>query len=568
MRARLSALIASPHVLWFAVALALVLALPTIFVGEFLDDHLMRAWALDPTRPIWDGFRFGLPGHSATLRERGMLGWWSSDRFSLRLFRPLSSLTHALDYRSWPDAVALMHLENVLIYVGLVVLVTRLVERVQGPGPVVGVAAILFAIDGIHGASVGWISARNSLLALGFGLVMLLAHLRWRPCRSEERGSWLWAALACLAFGLALLSAEAGLCSFGFVLAWSLCFEDGPLPRRLLPTLPYLGLRAAVARGPCVPGVWRLGSSIYLDPSSAPLTIGVHALLYPPAMSASQLALPLADMIVGAPAILYLLVLIFAGLAWVLAPLIRDNPRAQFWLASMLFVAVPIAVTYPTGRSMLPVSVGGAALVALAFVRRHELGPRLRRLALSFVFGCKFILAPLMFVPVAFSSQMFEPPHRAIAASLPDDAELCVVLNPPLEMTAFYPEAIRVGEGRRWPAHVYYLFAGMSAVEVERVGPRSLELSSDEGWAASGIDRFSRDWNRGFSLADEVVLERAVVRVDAVSQDGRPLRVRVDFDRDLNGIAIFGFGRDGADGLELEPWRPVLGERATFQASL
>ncbi len=110
-----------------------------------------------------------------------------------------------------------MHVENVLLYALLTWLVGRLIQAVHGPGLAAGIAALVFAIDESHALTVMWIAGRNTLLAAVFGILAVRAHLRWRE-RATAR-SWPHALAASLWFALALASGEAGLCSFGYVLA-------------------------------------------------------------------------------------------------------------------------------------------------------------------------------------------------------------------------------------------------------------------------------------------------------------------------------------------------------------
>ena len=565
--------LASRHAPALAAVLGGMLALPTLGVGELLDDHLVRAWALG-SGARWDAFVFVPRGGLATLQEQGMIGWWASDDLALRFLRPLSSLSHAIDHALWPQAVWLMHLENVVLYALLCWLAARLVTRLHGPGLAVGVAALVFAIDESHGATVGWIGARNTLLACGFGLGAVLAHLRWRAwdggggeaLEEPARKLWPWMPLSLACMAATLLSAEGGLCCFGYLLAGSLCFERGSLWRRLAPLAPQVALILAWRLAYVSLGFGASGSGIYLDLDATPELFAARALLYPAVISATQLSLPLADLILAAPVLTWVLVAMFGGVCWALWPVLREDLRARFWLLGMLFASVPLAATYPTSRTLMLSGLGGAALIGLAWARESE--GRGRRIALGFLFGCNLILAPLAFVPVAYSSLMFEPPHRALAAELPEDAPVCVILNSPAELSTFYPRAIRIAQGRAWPAHTYVLFAGMQTLEVERVDAQTLELWTAEGWAALGIDRFTNDWSEGFEVGAKVSLEHVEIEVLEVSEDRRPTRIRAVFDLDLDAVSMHGFGRDGGSGTELGSWAPAVGERARFTAAL
>jgi hypothetical protein len=84
--------------------------------------------------------------------------------------RPLTSLSHALDYRAFPDVPAIMHAENIALY-GLIALLAALFyRRIIADPHVAGIAGFLYAADDAHGFVVSWIANRNALLAAVFGL--------------------------------------------------------------------------------------------------------------------------------------------------------------------------------------------------------------------------------------------------------------------------------------------------------------------------------------------------------------------------------------------------------------
>lgn len=571
IRERLGQLLASPRAPLGAAAVALLLCLPSLATGEFLDDHLMRAQARSDL-PAWDRYGFVQPHEVAELREQGSFGWWSAEQLRVRFFRPISALTHALDYAVWPDAVWLMHLESALIYAALTWLVARLVQRVHGPGMIAGIAGLVFAIDESHAAAAYWISGRNTLIAAAFGVLALLAHLRWRERDRGARAAWPWALLAALALAASLLSAEAGLCSFGYLLAWSLCCERGRLLARLGPVVPYVLVIAAWRIAYVSAGFGASQSSVYLDIGASPLTFASRSLVFSPALTFTTLSLPITDVILARPWTSGLLALGGLLLIGAIAPLLRADPRARAWLLGMMFAAVPFAATWPTTRLLPVLSIGGAALIGLVHHswRTGEVHGRLRRTAYGLMLACNLVLAPIAFVFAGLSTVLLEAPHRVLAEELPEDAPdtACLILNSPTEITNLYTKALRETAGQRWPQPTYLLYVGIEPLEVIRTDERTLELISERGWAGEQLDRLSRDWRDGFVVGQQVRLAHAEITVLDVTSDGRPRHVRVELDRSLDAVAIYGLGQDGESGTTLERWRPAIGERETFKAGI
>lgn len=158
--------------------LAVLISLPALRLGLMSDDHIL-AWQLEHGARPWALFEVA-EERVSELREAGGIAWWASPRLSVAFLRPLASLTHALDFTAWPHTPWLMSLWNVLLY-GLCAFVAALLYRRTAPSPsVASLAALLFALNEAHAMSVGWISGRNTVLALLGSLTALYCHLRAR----------------------------------------------------------------------------------------------------------------------------------------------------------------------------------------------------------------------------------------------------------------------------------------------------------------------------------------------------------------------------------------------------
>src|SRR5262245_23196961 len=101
-----------------AIALGLMLVVPCLFSGFALDDYVLLEQLANRPDKRWAGsapfdlFRWVDPAHAHALMDGGGLSWWMYDRALLAFMRPLSSLSHALDYALWPHSAFLMHLHS------------------------------------------------------------------------------------------------------------------------------------------------------------------------------------------------------------------------------------------------------------------------------------------------------------------------------------------------------------------------------------------------------------------------------------------------------------------------
>jgi hypothetical protein len=173
---------------FFVVVIAVILCAPSLWLGLQNDDHVLRLVLSDPpldpewTRSPVDAFAF-VNGDEELIRtalETGRLPWWTHPRLRLAFFRPVTSITHWIDFRIWPDLPWLMHLQSLLWFAGAIVAAALFYRRLLLPAWVAGLAALLFAVDNAHGMPAVWLANRNASIGVFFGLLALSAHDRWR----------------------------------------------------------------------------------------------------------------------------------------------------------------------------------------------------------------------------------------------------------------------------------------------------------------------------------------------------------------------------------------------------
>ncbi|HJN73519.1 MAG TPA: hypothetical protein QGF58_06250 [Myxococcota bacterium] len=245
-----------------------VLCLPALRTGFFVDDWVHRLKILGAPgwetglHPALEMFSFMKPGATNDLLiSKGILPWYSHPEVRAALFRPLSSMTHVLDWRVFGDAAVMHHLHSLAWWFLGALFVGLLLRRSVG-GTAAGLAALLYVLDA-HAMPIAWVANRNALICLAFGAATVWTLIRWR----EGRGSLL---LPWTLAGVGLLAGEATLGGLAYVVAWQLT-EDRPWKERLLPLAPYtllvLGWRALYSHL----GYGAAGSGLYIDPARQPL---------------------------------------------------------------------------------------------------------------------------------------------------------------------------------------------------------------------------------------------------------------------------------------------------------
>lgn len=163
----------------------------------------------------------------------------------VRLYRPLTTLTYAVDQAISGGHPGWFHAVNVLLHVAVSLLAWAVLRGWFADRLTPFLGAALFAVHPIHVEAVANVSGRKELLATLFCLATLLAFRRWR----ESGGAWL--ALAGATFVAGLASKETAV-----VAPALLVLEEWLLPTRgdagasfrsrvLLPGALFAGLFAA-----------------------------------------------------------------------------------------------------------------------------------------------------------------------------------------------------------------------------------------------------------------------------------------------------------------------------------
>jgi hypothetical protein len=564
----------SRAVLWIA-GFAFVMSLPAMATGIVADDYVIEAAV---KRDAWSAFVF-LPRDpstriSAALAERdaGRMPWWTDVQMHQVFLRPLASLTHAMDFRFWPNALWWMHLENIAVFTLVVWLAGLIYTELGLPRAVLGLATFFYAMSGNHAMSVAWLAGRNTLMATAFGLLAIWLHLR-AVARSGSQRFWTQLAAAA-ALGGGLLSAEFAAGAAGFLLAHALILERGGI-RRLLSLWPYA----------LVLGTWQVfyitghygtsGSGFYHGPAQAPELFALGVVTGLPVYLASQFTVPFGAFSSVVPnglsvvtAISLVVLFLMRGL---IVPLLREDRHARFFLVGSGLSTIPLGATVAQERLAFFVSFGTAAVIALLLVQRFD--PRniaLPRSGAARIFRMRGLYLPVMFVPLLFSIATITPvggSTTALADALPKSGERGVVLvNTPAALAVGSQALIRKRRGQSALPFIDLLYAGGQAVEVSRPSERSLEVGVERGYLATRLEQFVRNpAKRPFHPGEVVQLPRLRVTVLAVNGGGAPTRAHFEWSSALEQLD---YAWMVWEGRAPKPWPlPPVGSRLQLPAT-
>jgi len=528
------------------------------------DPPLDPAWSRSPAEAF--AFLDGDEERNRDFIENGRIPWWSLPSLKLAFFRPVTGITHWIDFRIWPELPWLMHLQSLFWFAGAVAAASVFYRRLLLPAWIAGLAGLLFAVDNAHGMPAVWLANRNASIGILFGLLALIAHDRWRR-ESWRPGAW----LAPLALFLGLLGGEIALAAGGYLFAYALFLDTGTLQRRLASLVPgaVVGLVWWVA--------YRLmdygasGSGVYIDPGASPAAYIQAVIERAPVLLFGQWALPSGLYMMFSQRAAHIFWLVAVGLvvaiAALLLPLLRREKTARFFTLGMLLSLLPACATFPDDRLLFFVGFGGMGLLAqfMASVRQpDEWVPsspilRLPYQAAFWVFVViHLVFAPLGLATTAVNVKTFGTFIERAAESLPSDPgvtdQTALIVNTPTVFISIYGPLIQRLEGRPTPSQSLILGSGIYPMTVGRPGPNVLTIRPEGGFMAPPgsprpgyevsqpafhpsylfqmLDTLYRD-NTPMKIGDRVAYGSARVEVTEVTLDGRPAEVSFQFEVDL-----------------------------------
>ncbi len=537
----------SPATRWAVPLIGVALCVTAIGRYLALDDFVLFLIARGdpPIRGLAQGsfdlftFTSGRAADNVPLIEQGvMLPWFTDPELRVAFFRPLSSLTHRLDLALWPGSPRLMYVHSLAWFGGLLAAVAWLYRRIETTALVAGLAALLYAVDHVHGPAVAWLSNRNALIATFFGVLALILH-----DRARNGGGPASALAAPVTLGVGLLSGEFAIGAAAYLIAYALVLEKKGWRIGLVSLWPYLLLI----------GIWQIayklqafgvhGSGVYVDPARDPgrflASLPTRLLV----MVAAEIGfLPSDALTLGPPTHVPLIVgaavLMLAAAAIAIVPVLRSDRIAGFWASGMLLAAVPVAASFPSDRVLFFVGLGAMGILARVLAAVLDQAPVYaaslpKRVVATGLFLLHLVLSPAVLPARAMQMQVLGGTLESATAVLDGVPNLpertVVILNPPLDIFATYIQAERAFERRPRSKHLYPLSSAATELRVTRSGPAELTLERERGFLYAPLEQHYRSAVSSLPKGSRVELSRMAAEVRATTEDGRPAQVSFRF---------------------------------------
>ncbi|MCP4702966.1 MAG: hypothetical protein GY865_00020 [candidate division Zixibacteria bacterium] len=571
-----------------AAFFSVLLLTGTIWQGLRVDDYHHRAAIIDPDSggycakgdPVHlFAFMDGEPQHTKKLIEKGHAPWWTDPEVKISFFRPLSVLTHLLDYKLWPDHPELMHAQNLLWLFALVIAVGLFYRRLFSKGSLIaaGLALMLFAFDDAHVETVSWIAQRNALIAMFFGVLALITYHKnrvegWKP------GAYLSPVL----FSLAILAGEAGITTMAYLIPYTIFLDSRKWSERVQSLLPFFIIIL----------IWRIGTTMagfsvenmdyYINPTQHPLDFILTALFRLPILI-TGLFTPISASLAlyGPPETslqLFLLgcmvVILLAAIFW---PLLRKDKNARFFATATLLALVPSCAVGPSNRLLIWSSLGImgflSCILISSFSRESIFRPTSRFLRV--LWGSVSILIVIVHLLIAPALRPIlvngsKELRQKVYVSLPNDPTLSeqsvIIVNGPLVFAASHLQVMQAAENLPVPKHTRILSPSFASVELNRPDDYTLILHPDGGYLIDILDALVCSRDKPFIVGHRVELSDLNIKVLSITSDGRPESIACQFRVPLEDNSLrWIFWQDG----RYKSWTlPKIGQKVKLPPSL
>src|SRR5262249_40152817 len=149
-----------------AIALGLLLGLPSLVSGYFADDwilfHDLHAGGstLSAAARL---YQFSLGWQPKPGEPQVWMPWFISPRYQTDFLRPFAGILFWLDEKLWPGGVW-AHVHSLVWWALLLFIVAALFRRLLSPR-VAGLALLIFAVDDSHWQPMAWVANRHATVA-------------------------------------------------------------------------------------------------------------------------------------------------------------------------------------------------------------------------------------------------------------------------------------------------------------------------------------------------------------------------------------------------------------------
>ncbi|MFC1658143.1 tetratricopeptide repeat protein [Candidatus Omnitrophota bacterium] len=157
------------------------------------------------------------------LKDIFLSSYHSGSGETLNFYRPLATLSFALDYHFWQLEPFGYHLSNVILHLASGILLFLLLNQIFHKPSLSFLSAAFFLVHPVNSEAVNYVSNRTDLSMLFFFMIAFCLYVSYR-----QRGKRYFLAGSLFAYILCILSKEMGLILPLFILAYECIIKDNP----------------------------------------------------------------------------------------------------------------------------------------------------------------------------------------------------------------------------------------------------------------------------------------------------------------------------------------------------
>jgi len=387
-----------------------------------------------------------------------------------------------------------MHVQSLLWFGVLIVLVYLLYRSVSGSAVVAGISILLLVLDDVFSGPVGWISNRHAVVAMVFSVLCV-----WLYHQGASKQKWPYVAAACGAYALALLASEMGLVAFAYLFAYLLVLDRDKWLCRLKRIVPFVLITVVWRLAYTGLGYGTTGTLLYIDPLLDPVDFITQMLTRIPVLLFSAVVLPVADVLLafspqamGVVAAVFLILLGLLALA--VYPILKTHRTSAFWAIGLLGAVIPLVSGIPQSRNLGLLSLGGMGLAGQLFVdvaTARKTGPltsfqqALLKMTIPLLLVLYLVVSPLLVIsnPASTRNSAEQQASAADFGSAPElAAQHLYVINPPGALSFMGGLFQRLFTDAPFPLSINYLSSGFAPVHIQRVDAQTIIVTPDGGY--------------------------------------------------------------------------------------
>lgn len=560
-------LASSRHAFLITIIIGIALVLPSLAAGLFADDFL-HAVLIGETGLVKQPDNlslFHLFSFIDTDTERRMqlfgfsiTPWWISPDFSLLFFRPLSEITHYIDYTLFREHVPLMHLHSIIWYAAVLALVAYIYHLFCPSRKLALLSLLLFIADSTHGFTVSWLANRNVLIAATFSLLALACHYHFR-----EKASYWYLFFSLLCIICSFLAAESGIVVGTLLFAYAIFYDKAGYLRGLLYLLPAFVIFI----------IW---ISLYKHYGYG--AIGNYAYYIDPIESSGLFLQNLPDRFLRTLAIQfnalpvhlvkpYQAFMLAAGsffFALLLLALAKSQSSSyRFFLCFLFLAIIPITSGELQDRNMLFVGIAACPILAQAILYLHHLHAQyIRRPLLTIIIGFHLGISALLMLPISYAPKILASSSISTAESLPADITGQYIISVGIPVfDASYIAAIRRIHHLPLPKQLWNVTTRTQGLRITRQDSHTMVIDNPEGLLGD-IDFMLRSMRFDpISIGETINMNGLLLTIDKINLAGTPVTATLEVNPSIQADDIVFYHWSS---MQLVPFSLGIGEHRTF----